>query len=87
MTITLSFITTYYYFDWFGHKRYFGTISKVVKTETRIIKGIEKIEGIDSLADRDIKSFEAVFEPLFCFVPILVTHKEQPDQIVFENIR
>ena len=85
LSITLSFITTYYYFDWFGHKRYFGTISKVVKTETRIIKGIEKIEGIASLADRDIKSFEAVFEPLFCFVPILVTHKEPPNQIVFDN--
>ena len=86
LSIFLSFITTYFYFDWFGHKRYFGTISKVVKTETDIIKGVAKIEGIASLADRDIKSFEAVFEPLFCFVPILVTHKEQPDQIVFENI-
>ena len=86
LSIVLSFITTYFYFDWFQHKRYFGTISKVVKTQTDMIKGIEKIEGIASLADQNIKSFEAVFKPLFCYVPIVVTPKKQPDQIIFTNI-
>ena len=86
LSIVLSFITTYFYFDWFQHKRYFGTISKVVKTQTDMIKGIEKIEGIASLADQNIKSFEAVFKPLFCYVPIEVTSKKQPDQIIFRNI-
>ena len=52
LSIVLSFITTYFYFDWFQHKRYFGTISKVVKTETDMIEGIGKIEPLRAQANR-----------------------------------
>ena len=60
-SISISFVTTYFYFDWFGHKRYFETLEKVAKKEAEIYEGIAKIEGINSLADKDIKSFEGIF--------------------------
>ena len=42
VSIILSLITTYFYFDKFAHGRYFGTISAVNKIDRKIIEGIKE---------------------------------------------
>jgi hypothetical protein len=51
-----------------------------------IFEGIAKIEGINSLADKNIKSFKEIFEPLRCLAPAKIIMKGQPNKEIYSNI-
>ncbi len=86
ISIIFSLFSTYLYFELFGHDRYFSTLSKVVAVERKMIRGIAQIEGIDLMAEKNIKSFKDVFDPLKCFVPITITSGNESGKIVYTNM-
>jgi len=77
---------TYLYHSVFQHDRYFSTLSKVAKVERSMIRGMKNIQGIDLLAEQNIKSFGDIFEPLKCLVPVKIVLEKSQTQVEYTNI-
>ena len=65
------------------HDRYYSTISKVETNQRYMIKGLSLVEGIGSNAEKNIKSFEGIFDVLRDLLPVKIT---QEGKEIYSNI-
>jgi hypothetical protein len=85
ISIIISLVVTYAYFNFFQYDRYYkGTIASVEKTEIKMIKGLASINGIGSVAENNIQSFEGIFEGLRYKLPVKITFDGKE---VYSNIQ